>query len=206
MKMIFATGNEGKMREVRMIMEGTGIEVVSMKEAGIKVDIVEDGTTFEANALIKARAVAEAAGLPAMADDSGLEVDAMNKEPGVYSARFLGEDTSYVIKNQYIMDRLQGVPDEERTCRYACSIATAFPKGTSAVNEDAHVYTTFATLEGRVAYEAKGENGFGYDPIFFLPEYGKTDAELPLTEKNKIGHRGKALRAMVEKLKEAGEI
>ena len=206
MKMIFATGNEGKMREVRMIMEGTGIEVVSMKEAGIKIDIVEDGTTFEANALIKARAVANAAGIPAMADDSGLEVDAMNKEPGVYSARFLGEDTSYVIKNQYIMDRLKDVPDEQRTCRYACSIATAFPKGTSAVNEEAHEYTAFATLEGKIAYEAAGENGFGYDPIFFLPEYGKTDAQIPLEEKNKIGHRGKALRAMVEKLKEAGEI
>ena len=206
MKIIFATGNEGKMREVRMIMENTGIEVISMKEAGIKTDIVEDGTTFEANALIKARAVAKASGLPAMADDSGLEVDAMNKEPGVYSARFLGEDTSYVIKNQYIMDQVKDVPDEKRTCRYACSIACVFPEGSSAVDPSEHEYTTFATLEGKVAYEAAGENGFGYDPIFFLPEYGKTDAQLPLTEKNKIGHRGKALRAMVEKLKEAGEI
>lgn len=192
-KIIFATGNPGKMREIREILSDLDVEVLSMKEAGIKLDIVEDGKTFEENAIIKARAVCEASGEIALADDSGLEIDYLNKEPGVYSARYMGEDTSYHIKNNNLVDRLNGVSDEKRIARFVCAVAAAFPDGT--------VKTTYGTMEGIIGYEEKGENGFGYDPIFFLPEYGCTSAEISMEEKNKISHRGKALRAMKEKLK-----
>lgn len=189
-KLIFATGNEGKMKEVRMILADLGYEIQSMKEAGISSDIVEDGKTFEENALIKARAISRESGCLVLADDSGLEVDYLDKAPGIYSARFLGEDTSYKVKNQYIMDKLEGVPEDKRTARFVCAIAAVFPDGRE--------YTTRGTIEGIIGYEERGENGFGYDPIFFLPEYGKTTAELSPEEKNKISHRGNALRLMKE--------
>ena len=163
-KIIFATGNQGKMKEVREILKDLDAEVLSMKEAGVRAEIVEDGTTFEENAVIKAKAVCRLTGEIALADDSGLEVDYLNKEPGVYSARYMGEDTSYHIKNKSIIDRLQGVPDEKRTARFVCVIAAAFPDGT--------VKTVRGTMEGIIGYEEQGENGFGYDPIFFLPQYG----------------------------------
>ena len=192
-KIIFATGNAGKMREIRDIMADLDVELVSMKEAGIKLDIVEDGKTFEENALIKARAVSkEAPGAIVMADDSGLEVDYLHKKPGIYSARYMGEDTSYHIKNANLVERLDGVPDEKRTARFVCAIAAAFPDGRRK--------TVRAAMEGRIGYEEKGENGFGYDPIFYLPEYGCTSAELSMEEKNKISHRGKALRMIKEEL------
>ena len=162
-KIIFATSNEGKMKEVRSILEDLGMEVLSMKEAGIQADVVEDGTTFEENAVIKAVEIQKICGEIVLADDSGLEVDYLNKEPGIYSARYMGEDTSYRIKNKSLIDRLQGVEDEKRTARFVCAIAAAFPDGT--------VEVTRGTIEGRIGYEEKGENGFGYDPIFFLPEY-----------------------------------
>ena len=187
-EIIFATGNKDKMREIREIMADCDVHIVSMKEAGIRVDIVEDGTTFEENAKIKARAVAAHTDAIVLADDSGLEIDALNKEPGVYSARYMGEDTSYHIKNASLIERLNGVPDEKRTARFVCAVAAAFPDGS--------VKTVRGTMEGRIGYEEKGENGFGYDPIFYLPEYGCTSAELSGKEKNKISHRGKALRAM----------
>jgi len=196
-KMIFATGNEGKMKEIRMILADMGMEILSMKEAGVNADIVEDGTTFEENALIKARTVAEVSGLPAMADDSGLEVDYMDKAPGIYSARFLGEDTSYRIKNQYIIDQLAEVEGDARSARFVCAIALALPDGRS--------FTTRATVEGVIAYEERGSEGFGYDPIFYLPEYGKTTAELTPEEKNVISHRGKALRQMKAIMEEQKE-
>lgn len=192
-KIIFATGNPGKMKEVREILKDLDAEVLSMKEAGVQADIVEDGTTFEENAVIKAKAVCELTGEIALADDSGLEVDYLNKEPGVYSARYMGEDTSYRIKNKSIIDRLEGVPDEKRTARFVCVIAAAFPDGT--------VKTVRGTMEGIIGYQEQGENGFGYDPIFFLPEYGCTSAQISMEEKNKISHRGKALRAIKEELK-----
>ena len=192
MKLIVATGNEGKMKEIRMILADSGIEAVSLKEAGIEIEIEENGTTFEENALIKAKAVAGLSGLAAMADDSGLEVDYMDKAPGVFSARFLGEDTSYRIKNQYIIDQLAEAKEEERSARFVCAIALVFPDGRSL--------TTQAAIEGFIAKEERGEGGFGYDPIFYLPEYGKTTAELPPEEKNQISHRGKALRQMRELL------
>ena len=188
-KIIFATGNAGKMREIRDIMADLDVELLSMKEAGIKLDIVEDGKTFEENALIKAGAVAkEAPGVIVMADDSGLEIDYLNKEPGIYSARYMGEDTSYHIKNANLIERLDGVEDEKRTARFVCVIAAVCPDGSEHV--------TRGTIEGRIGYEEKGENGFGYDPIFYVPEYHCYSAELAPEEKNKISHRGKALEEM----------
>lgn len=196
-KIIFATGNEGKMKEVRMILADLQIPVLSMKEAGISADIVEDGTTFEENAVIKAQAIAEYAGkeenVVVLADDSGLEIDYLNKEPGIYSARYMGEDTSYRIKNANLIERLARVPDEKRTARFVCAIAAAMPDGTSTV--------TRGTIEGIIGYEERGENGFGYDPIFYLPEYQCYSAELAPEEKNKISHRGKALELMKEQLR-----
>lgn len=191
-RIVFATGNAGKMREIRMIMEDMGMEILSMKEIGINPDIVEDGTTFTENAIIKAKAVAALTDAIVLADDSGLEIDALNKEPGIYSARYMGEDTSYRIKNANLIERLEGVPDEKRTARFVCAIAAVLPNG--------ELLTTLGTVEGRIGYEEKGANGFGYDPIFFLPEFGCTSAELTDEQKNEISHRGKALRAMKELL------
>lgn len=195
-KIIFATGNKDKMKEIRMILSDLDVEILSMKEAGISVDIEENGTTFEENALIKANAVAAYTDAIVLADDSGLEIDYLNKEPGIYSARYMGEDTSYRIKNGNLIQRLEGVPDEKRTARFVCAVAAAFPDGT--------VKTVRETMEGRIGYEEKGENGFGYDPIFYVPELGCTTAELPPEEKNKISHRGRALTAMYDKMKEYG--
>lgn len=191
-RLIFATGNENKMKEIRMILGDLDYEILSMKEAGIDIEIVEDGTTFEENAVIKATAISKAAGCLVLADDSGLEVDYMDKEPGIRSARWMGEDTSYHIKNQKIIETLSGVPDEQRTARFVCAIAAAFPDG--------RVITKRGTIEGIIGYEERGENGFGYDPIFFLPEYGKTTAELSTEEKNEISHRGRALTLIKKEL------
>lgn len=189
MKIIFATGNQGKMKEIRMIMEDLGLEIVSMKEADINVDIEENGKTFEENAYIKAEAIAKLdENAIVLADDSGLEIDYLNKEPGVHSSRYMGEDTSYEIKNQHILDLLDGVVDEKRSARFVCTIAAVFPDGTKKVIRE--------TIEGRIGYESKGENGFGYDPIFYVPEFGCTTAELSLEQKNQISHRGKALEKM----------
>ena len=192
-KVIFATGNQGKMKEIREILGDLDIELLSLKDAGIHADIVEDGKTFEENAQIKARTICNLTGEIVLADDSGLEIDYLNKEPGIYSARYMGEDTSYHIKNANLIERLEGVPDEKRTARFVCAIAAAFPDGT--------MKTVRAAMEGRIGYKVSGENGFGYDPIFYLPEYGCTSAELSMEEKNKISHRGKALRAIKDELR-----
>lgn len=192
-RIIFATGNAGKVREVKMILADLGMEILSMKEAGISIDVEENGSTYEENAMIKALAVAEQTEDIVMADDSGLEIDYLNKEPGVLSARYMGEDTSYRIKNANLIERLEGVPDEQRTARFVCAIAAVLPGGERI--------TTRATIEGRIGYEEKGDNGFGYDPIFFVPELGKTTAELSNEEKNLVSHRGKALELMKEELK-----
>lgn len=194
-RIIFATGNENKMKEIRMILEDLGMEILSMKEAGVDVDIVEDGASFEENAEIKARAVARVLTNDiVLADDSGLEIDYLDKAPGIYSARFAGEDTSYDIKNSILLDRLEGVPEEERTARFVCAVAAVFPDGTVDVVRE--------TIEGCVAYEPAGNNGFGYDPIFYVPEYGCTTAEMTPEQKNELSHRGKALRSMRAILKE----
>ena len=191
-KMIFATGNEGKMREVRMILGDLGAEILSLKEAGIQAEAEENGTTFEENAVIKAKEIMEKTGALVLADDSGLEVDALNGEPGIYSARYMGHETSYHIKNKNLIERLEGKTGEERSARFVCAIAACFPDG--------RVLTTRGTMEGQIGYEEKGENGFGYDPIFYLPEYQCNSGELPLEEKNKLSHIGKALRLMKEQL------
>ena len=192
-KIIFATGNQGKMREIKQIMADMDVEVVSMKDAGIFVDIEENGATFEENALIKARVIANEANAIVLADDSGLEIDYLDKAPGVLSARYMGEDTPYEVKNAHILDLLKEVQGKERSARFVCAIAAVFPDGRE--------FTTYATIEGEIAHKSAGENGFGYDPIFFVPEFGKTTAGLTAEEKNKISHRGKALTMMKEIIK-----
>ena len=189
-KIVFATTNDGKIKEIKEILADFDVEIVSMKEMNIDVDVEENGTTFEENSLIKARAISKLTGLPALADDSGLEVDYLNGEPGVYSARYLGRDTDYDYKNNYIIDKLKEAKDEERSARFVCVISLVLPDGREFVKK--------GVMEGRIGYEIKGENGFGYDPIFYLPQYGKTSAEISAEEKNKISHRGKALMEMKE--------
>ena len=189
-KIVFATTNAGKIKEIKEILSDFDVEVASMKEMSITADIEDNGATFEENSLIKARAVSKLTGLPALADDSGLEVDYLNGEPGIYSARYLGRDTDYDYKNNYIIDKLKEAKGEERSARFVCVISLVLPDGREFVKK--------GVMEGRIGYEIKGENGFGYDPIFFLPEYGKTSAEISAEEKNKISHRGKALSAMKE--------
>ena len=187
-KIIVATGNEGKMDEIRQILQGENIQFVSLKDENLQdVEIIENGSTFEENAIIKARTISDLTG------QMGLEVDYLHGEPGIYSARYLGEDTSYDIKNNHIIDLLAGVPDDQRTARFVCAIACAFPDG--------RTITVRGVIEGRIGYEQKGENGFGYDPIFYVPEFGCTTAELSSEDKNKVSHRGKALTAMYEELK-----
>ena len=195
-RIIVATGNAHKMEEIREILKGTGMSVVSMKEAGIQAEIVEDGKTFQENALIKARAVMRISGEAALADDSGLVVDALDGMPGVFSSRWLGEDTSYHVKNAELIRLLDGVEGEKRSARFVCAMACVFPDGTEL--------TTEGVFEGRIGYEERGNNGFGYDPVFYLPEFDLCSAELPPSEKNAISHRGKALRAMRDLLLERG--
>ena len=202
-RIIFATGNQEKMKEIRQIMADVSVEICSMKEAGIRCEVEENGKTFGENARLKADGIADAvrkmyqeAGKEytdiVLADDSGLEIDALNKEPGVYSARYMGEDTPYHEKNMNLVSRLEGVPVEKRTARFVCAIAAVLPDGS--------VIDTQSTIEGYIGYEEKGENGFGYDPIFCVPEYNCTTAELTMEQKNKISHRGKALAAMKAEL------
>ncbi len=199
MKIIAATGNKDKVKEILGILQDMDARVVTMKEAGVFTEIEENGATFLENAVLKAKAVAAEAAKSdqwrdavVMADDSGLVIDALDGEPGIYSARYLGHDTSYRVKNADLIRRLAGVPDEERSARFICAIAVVCPDG--------QVLTAEGAMEGRIGYEERGENGFGYDPIFYLPESGRTSAELTAEEKNHISHRGKALRAMREKL------
>lgn len=199
-RILFATGNQGKMREIRAILDGFGAEILSMKEAGLDLETEENGTTFEENALIKARAAADALAAKegkrdcvVMADDSGLEIDCLNGEPGVYSARYLGEETPFDVKSRDFLRRMADVPEEKRTARFVCAIAAVFPNGETV--------TTSGVVEGRIGYELRGDNGFGYDPIFYLPEYGCTAAELSDDEKNRISHRSRALGLMKEELK-----
>ncbi|SFH78002.1 XTP/dITP diphosphohydrolase [Pseudobutyrivibrio sp. OR37] len=192
-KIIFATGNANKMREIREILGEDRYDIQSMKEAGIDVDIVEDGTTFEENSLIKARAVAEhAKDAIVLADDSGLEIDALNKEPGIYSARYMGEDTSYDIKNANLIERLEGVEKQDRSARFVCAVSAVFPDGKEACVR--------GTIEGYIGYEPMGENGFGYDPIFYLWDKDVSTASLSPEDKNAISHRGKALRMIKEEI------
>lgn len=193
-RIVFATGNQGKLEEIRMILKDLEIPVVSMREAGFQGAILENGKSFEENAVIKAKTVMEQTGEIVLADDSGLEIDYLDGAPGIYSARFMGEDTSYDIKNAALVQKLHGVPDEKRTARFVCVIACALPDGS--------VFTTHGVMEGIIGHEIKGSNGFGYDPIFYLPDCGCTSAEISPEKKNELSHRGKALRSMEEKLRQ----
>ncbi len=197
MRIIFATGNKGKLREIDDILKDLSIPIVSMKDAGITSEPDETGVTFEENAIIKAKHAADVLkekDAIYMADDSGLEVDALGGEPGVYSARYMGEDTPYTVKNKNIIDRLDGVENDKRTARFVCAIAAVLPDG--------EVVTTRGTIEGKIGYEERGTNGFGYDPIFYLPDMSVSTAELSPDGKNRISHRGRALEAMKIRLKE----
>ncbi len=191
-EIVLASSNKDKVREVEMIIKDMDIRIIPLSETAFEGEIEENGATFEENAVIKAKAVATALNVPALADDSGLEIDYLDKAPGIYSARYLGHDTPYSVKNRMILEKLEGVSQEERTARFVCSMALAIPDGT--------VVTTTATMEGQIAYEIKGENGFGYDPIFYLPQYGMNSAEISPQQKNEISHRGKALRQMKEEI------
>ena len=190
MKIIMATSNKDKVNEIRQMLAGTDIEIESLKEAGVSIDIDENGSSFDENAAIKANAVRDLTGQMAISDDSGLVIDYLNGAPGIYSSRFMGEDTPYSEKNAAILEKLQGVPDEQRSARFVCSMAIAYPDG--------HTQTVQGIMEGRIAHEIAGEGGFGYDPIFYLPEKGCTSAQLTAAEKNAISHRGKALEKLVK--------
>ena len=194
MKVIMATSNQDKVREIRQMLEGTSIQIISLKEAGIHADIEENGQSFEENAVIKAEAIRDLTGQMAIADDSGLEIDYLDGMPGIYSSRFMGEDTPYPVKNKAILEKLKDAEGEERSARFICAMAIAYP------DQDTRVFT--GVMEGRIAEEIAGEGGFGYDPIFFLPERGLTSAQLSPEEKNAISHRGKALRQAAAVLRE----
>lgn len=191
---LFATKNQGKVKEIKKILEGLPVEVITMEEAGIDVEVEETGTTFIENAILKAEALTQYTDAIILADDSGLEIDYLNKEPGVYSARYLGKETPYEEKNAILLDRLKDVPKAQRSARFVCAIAAA--------SQGMVTLTTQATIEGYIGYEAKGKNGFGYDPIFFIEAYNTSTADLSPEVKNAISHRGKALRLMSEQLKE----
>ena len=192
-KIIFATGNENKLKEIRQIMQDMDVEIISMKEAGINIEIEETGTTFLENSYLKAKTIWDITGGIVMADDSGLVIDYLNGEPGLYSARYMGENTSYDIKNANILERMKAAKGNERSARFVASIVCILPNGKEL--------SVVETMEGIIADKVAGENGFGYDPILYLPDYACTSAELSDNEKNKISHRGKALRLMREKLK-----
>ncbi len=192
-KIIFATGNKNKLREIKEILGEEKYDILTMKEAGIDIDIVEDGETFEENSLIKSRAIAAVAkDAIVLADDSGLEIDALNKEPGIYSARYMGEDTSYHIKNANLIERLDGVEKQDRSARFVCAVSAVFPDGKEAVVR--------GTIEGYIGWEPMGENGFGYDPIFYLWDKDVSTASISPEEKNAISHRGQALRMIKEEI------
>ncbi len=192
-KIIFATGNKNKLREIKEILGEEKYDILTMKEAGIDIDIVEDGETFEENSLIKSRAIAAVAkDAIVLADDSGLEIDALNKEPGIYSARYMGEDTSYDIKNANLIERLDGVEKQDRSARFVCAVSAVFPDGKEAVVR--------GTIEGYIGWEPMGENGFGYDPIFYLWDKDVSTASISPEEKNAISHRGQALRMIKEEI------
>ena len=193
MKIICATSNKDKLREIREIFSDFDCEIVSMKEAGVSIDVEETGDTFLENAYIKAKAVWDITGGVVFSDDSGLEVDYLNKAPGVYSARFMGTDTSYEIKNKKIIQLLEEATGRERSARYKAAIC--------CILEDGSVIEIEESMEGEIAHSPRGSEGFGYDPIFYIKEFSRTAAQLSREEKNKISHRGKALRVLKDKLR-----
>lgn len=193
-EVILASSNQGKVREVQAMLQDMGMRVIPLCETGFTDEIEENGSTFAENAALKAEMVRDALHKPVLADDSGLEIDCLDKQPGIYSARYLGHDTPYEVKNKMILEKLEGVAEEERSARFVCAMALALPDGETIITQ--------ATMEGMIGYESRGENGFGYDPIFYLPEFGMTSAEITPAQKNEISHRAKALRKMKEALQE----
>ena len=189
-ELVLASGNKGKLAEFQRLLEGLDVQIHSMNEYPEIGEIVEDGSTFAENALIKARAVCKATGKPAMADDSGLAVDALNGAPGIYSARFAGEQRSDADNNAKVLQLLEGVEDSKRTARFFCVIAIVLPDGRE--------YTVEGTCEGTILHALQGEGGFGYDPLFYVESLDNTFAELTMEEKNHISHRGHANRKAVE--------
>ena len=189
-RIVIATGNKDKVREINDLLEGTSFEAVSMREAGISCDIVEDADSFKGNALIKAQTVAKFTDDYVLADDSGLCIDALDGAPGIYSARFCGENSTYEEKFKKIFEMLEGVPEEKRTAHFTCAIAVVNPDKTS--------FTVEEYFHGVLHETPAGQNGFGYDPIFYVPEYGMTSAQMSPELKNSMSHRGKALRKAVE--------
>ena len=190
MKFVLATQNAGKVKEMSAILAQFDIEVISAKDAGIHLDVEETGTTFAENAMLKAKAICEAANLPAIADDSGLCVDALNGGPGVYSARYGGEGLDDKGRYQLLLNNLRG--QSTRAAHFACAIACAFPNGETLTAE--------GRCNGTIAFAPMGEGGFGYDPVFFVPEFRKTFGQLSAEEKGEISHRGRALKIFVENL------
>ena len=204
-QIIFATGNKGKIREIKEIVKDSDhkdrIEVLSMREADVEAEPDENGADFEDNALIKARAVynlLQSRPVPedtvriVMSDDSGLVIDALGGAPGVHSARYMGYDTDYRLRMEHILELMKNIPEEQRSARFVAAVAAVLPDGQSRVVRGA--------MEGRIGHSIAGENGFGYDPFFYLPQYGMTSAEISPEEKNKISHRGQALRKMLTEL------
>ena len=195
MKLVLASKNRHKLIEMQTILGELGLEVVLESEVGVDVDVEETGTTFEENALLKAKTVMEASGMAAIADDSGLEVDALNGAPGVYSARY-GNKNSDAERTAFLLENMRDVPAEQRTARFVSAIACALPDG--------RVVAARGTCEGTILFETRGDNGFGYDPVFYVPELGMTFAEADGAQKNAISHRGNALKKFVQAWKEAG--
>lgn len=193
-KLLLATNNQGKVNEYRSLLEGLPYDMVSLADEGITIEVEETGTTFEENARLKATLLAEASGLLTLADDSGLEVDALGGEPGVRSARYAGEGASDRERIDYLLSRLANVSWEDRTARFVCVIALAAPNGKTEIRS--------GECRGYIAFEPKGESGFGYDPVFYLPEMEKTMAEIPQEVKNRISHRAEAAAKAYEFLKQ----
>lgn len=190
MKIIAATKNKNKLREFGEILKG--FDIVSQEDAGIDIDVEETGTTFEENSLLKAKAIYDMTGIPAIADDSGLCVDALGGEPGVYSARYGGEGYDDKGRVELLLKNMKNVPDDKRSARFVCAITLVDDKG---------ILTARGECEGKIDYAPRGTNGFGYDPVFFVEKFGKTMAEISPDEKNSISHRGKALKIFAEKIK-----
>jgi XTP/dITP diphosphohydrolase len=191
--LLLATTNQHKLEEYRAIFSDLPYRLLSLRDISLKMDVEETGTTFAENAELKAVAYAKASGLLALADDSGLEIDALGGAPGVYSARFAGSEASYETRFRLILERLRGLPEEKRTARFRCVIAVAEPSG--------YYQTVEGIIEGRIAHAPRGESGFGYDPIFLVPDLGKTTAELTPELKNRISHRGRAAQLAAALLK-----
>ncbi len=196
MKLVVATGNQGKLKEIRRLLADTGIEIAGLDAFPDLPEVVEDGATFEANARKKALAVAGATGQPTLADDSGLVVEALGGAPGVRSARYAGEKATDADNNRKLLTELAGVPESRRQAAFCCVMALCLP------GEACRVFS--GRVEGILLEAPRGEEGFGYDPLFFVPEYGKTMAELPLETKNRISHRGQALRQALASLRHLG--